>query len=1684
MTKLKKLWLSVAVLICAALGVFAACTNGGPKLTFEMNGAPAMEAVELEKGQTYELPTPEWTGHAFEGWYLDGAFTGEAVTSVTGEKSVKVYAKWTQLSAIELQLGGGSLAEGTTLYLRAGENLFAFMQDYIPTKANSEFGEWLLNGESLAHSAVMPEAGVTLVAHYKTAYTVELYEQNLSQDGYVKVQEPLTGYAYAGEEYTPEPGVHGFYVDEGHEGSLSTKVISEDPAQNVFTLYLNRLSYQVQFMDSRFGGATVSGNYVYGTEIELPEDLFTAGEGYLFGGWSNTSGGELAYPIAPEVFNADEEREPVTVTVEDDLLFYAGWLRGYTDKFGTEDLLFLPDASSDIIYLLRAGLLFEGEYLPNGMEFYFSGLTGQIAIEGRLFTDGSFAFKNDSRSEFSRKLFKAGRVDENTVIYFDKYNGITYSTKVTGGTQTDDSEGTYDFDENGFLLATFTTGSLTGQTLTIMTRTATVNGDNISVFLVRNEEEFSWGEMQRNAINNGQLSYYPEAYLLTLDGFFTATIRMGSGANATTSTYTYTREGDDITLVSNSYLPTVYRHIVMQNGVHRYAVYDADLDHEYTDGEGGKLVLDGTYNATYTDKSGRSVTGYYTVGFSVLGDLVTFTGGNATRKFIVKEEDLSVEDGAAQVAYTFAEKPEGYSEYLYCEGENAYYAPLVVFDDDASTVGKITIYGYVGETQTYEKAVVGTYESEGPFYVMTVTQHFELSEGVSTAFCDYATLKTVVFCTDIFLAQSSFGTSAYVVNFWYAVASDEDAEPVPKYSAQYKEAGEGSGTLTIIAPFAIYVPSEGETVVGQYSTSGSILVLQPYTSSSSYYFELDAENGTFLYLDDMLGTLYKYDVTTGSRVTTERLVFDGKGGVTYYYTEAAESGNVEKSAEGTYEILEEVSLGRSRIVAFHANEGDLTIEFLVVELSSYVLYFPRTGISGKFECETATGVEDLELDGFGYYATYTDEEGYTYAGPYTLEGENAVLLSIGNGYAIYFDVDPTKKTFTLRGGEYGMYFVMDNNGLTDLVFSFDGYGGLSVVRIGDDGEETVVDENGEYEITGGVFALRYTDGAEEVELTGARGTVTVSGTRLPVFFIEHKEVMYTYVSTDLSLVLVLDAYGGAVLHLSDGTTEQARYYLITENLMYCDRTSGDERDCIYRYDNEKGTVVTYRQERAYAYYTLELGALLFNESGFMVRGGETLYYYEVGEDGNVILYHQDATAEGANRYGFVAESGFGKFEDEITFDGETYYLNDAAGIVFGRSEADAQKYPIQLGEDEDGNPVMATLANLTFAPTGAEEFTVRGSLDLLYYEKDETGELKPQTQQLNNCYIIRELDENNKPKLTVNYGNLYWDIEVNFTGGKTKSSYTVTGSRSENTFEPSIYLYNRLMYLLYYGQDINNTFGYISLVSTYGEDGMFTGRYLTAEFGANSGVTDVTGKPVVIEMADYEFDETTGLYTVEYHDENENLYRLRFQISTQFAQFFGSYSFDLIAFTKVDTLTEGDYSVEIERVIASDGYARGTVLILTLMKGGEAVETTSSYYYDHVGYFIAGEQEGTEKQELTYYLVRFTEDETVESGLLPALKSMTLETKQVTRYFGSSEYVFADIAEDGVVMFALEGRNSSGRRASVLYIVEECTYDEATSTYTVTAHTGTKYTVKIGEDDTVTVEAIPEPEEGEEQAGE
>lgn len=1683
-------------LITALLAVLASVTclfcvsckkDDSVTVSFNTNGGVAISAVQLDEGESYLLtqqPTRE--GYSFEGWYADADFTGEPVTQIVANGDMTLYAKWEQMYEIAVELDGGTLSTNGKLYIKAGQNVYDFMQAYEPTKDGVKFGAWFLGENELSKNTRMPSEKITLTAKYKTKYVVEIWEQKLTLDGYEKRAEDIIGYEYSGVEFTSEQKVTGFSEvvknDEVYT-TVSELTISSDATKNIFRHYFDRQSYEVIFNANYPDGSTsdeVVVEKIYGESIEVPSDY--AFEGYCLLGWSTSPSGDVVYKanyIEQALYGNTNATKADVVKPDRDMVLYAVWLKGYVDMFQNSDYIFLfekevVDADTNqttieySIYLSRGGILFEGEYKPATKKFIFVNANDTTLVEGKLNDNGTFVYSDLVRADYAFTLFEFGKgLNSSVKAYFDAYDGITYATtKIVNEQEVSvESTGTYYIDEDGYYIAVFNEGELAGQTLTMTFGSVTdQNGVVHNAFQVRNEVEYAMGKLVRFAVYQSMVTYYT-LYDVTLDGFSTAYMNTGNSYQA--YYYMYDEEKQEISFY-DSYGEEVAVSKIMEydvNGknVKGYAIYSADYDKTYTYA-GAKLTLDGFFNAKF-EKGGVKVEGLYILQESLFGGtIVTMYAKNGTvYKFLItaiyNEVDLN-NTTVTVVTYKVEEKHELYAEYYYetyteKNGSNIFPTHILVVNDKA--LDTAVLYGATS-TGGYFEVSRGSFvaDSTTGLYTYTAQEFADLEVELVDTPIDFTVITAMVCALDT-------QTTSYSITYWYSYTTEEDGTvSLKKEYTSIKD----NATLTLVSGIAIY-RADGAIILGIYKTDTTTGITTIANSNGYLYVELK-EQDTFIVLDHAPYSAYLLGEDGESYSKSEYLTLDGKGGITY--TVITGTGNEQTTTVyyGTMTDTNRTTLSGAKIYTFSGTTKDTlqSIEFEYIELfTSSLAFFAKQGeIRGEFVSQK-DGI--LNLDGYAYWATYTDTQGYTYEGKYYVESESVVYIDI-EGYYFYFDLDGT--AFTLRGFEFGTYIYFSNQYANGIYFDLDGYGGLSVyvMEYSETTEsyekKSLIAEKGSYVISDNDVTLTYTE-------IGASAPVSLVGSLdyygdYPVFMEYAKEgVARTYVNgSDLS-VLALDIYGNAIRYTKTGEKEYGTYTLITDNLLFYLNNAGTNA-YLYRYDSSAG-IATIINLEARGYYTADLESLLFSQYGFAIFGGKTQYYYEINEDEIVTIYRQAERGEAHNGYGFVAET-FGEYKNEVKYNGKTYFATDGLSIVFKRNEQTKNNYPVTISNSK------VAINALSFAPTGDGEFTVVGKV--LIGDKSY------------DCYVTR-INGTNGVEMYFTVGYYRFDITVVYNGdnldGTSNNTYEITNMRL--IVQTHAYDYLTMAYIcqLLAGYTPDNTYGQLDIVVAYDVDGNETGTYLDGVFYHKSGAYTAEGELLAIKGATiYDFEGNAlefaditvsgdTLYVVHI-ESGAYTYHLYFVIGTH--DYTGTYAYRIYALTREETLSSNGYSVTIERVIVSDyGVETGYLFLVEIMTGeGDTLETIRGeawFKKDGYWYLIIRERENDTDviTKTTYYKIALIEkDSTVEKNPLAVYESATITKEEVeTLYSADGCYVDINKTTNKAMILAIDGTQ---------YIVTESTYDETTKTYTVKL-TSTRYTIKVEDDNSVTITKVVEDDE-------
>ncbi len=1715
MKRIRMKWLTgIMAALCAVCLILGACSSSKVTLSFETNGGDPIEAVEVEKGETFTLPVPtRGEEYSFEGWYDNADLGGTAVTEVVAEDDATFYAKWEQLYEIKLDLGGGTLDAGR-IYAKAGSGIYDAVKDLVPVRDGWQFDSWYLNGSRLTTASQMSAAAVELTAHYKVGYIVEIYEQNLTQNGYVKAAEDYVGYTeLTSAPFTPVVTHKGFDLcAEQPADAVATKVLTETMSQNKFKLYFDRHEYRVTFLPNYPDGQTGDGvtrQMIYGLETPLPDDNFTA-DGYFLYGWHVMSGEEdymlRSNYIDSLVINSDEEVKPATVIVDGEMTLTAVWSKAYTDMMRGVDQIYLFDETDTVCYLSRYGKYFKGEYVASNRSVLFYDEYDSIIMQGRLKNDGTFIYAVPERQEIVADYYAINQpINTSVQIYMDEYDGITLRNGSSSST------GTYTIDDDRNYHVMFTSGEFSGEERILRILTSTVNGATRTLFQFRDNTEAEWDPLARAMVNvqsgNGVLTYLQRNYYaLDLDGYGNATMSVPSSSGSlTNSSYYYTRNDDRLTLLTSSGSVAAECRILNVMNKRCYVIYSAAMDVTFKGEGNSSLRLDGMHHAVYTPASGSAIEGEFTASTSVFGGSIIKMTVNSKRYVFLTETTTTGERDDAVTSYSFQVKPENYAEYSYTDGNKIYYAPLLVMDDE--TPGRASVYGYTAARQ-YLKVAEGdyVYTEKGESYALTVDgdSGIVFPEEVLASPLDLHNLKVIVFG----LGEVTASTSTYDVSYWYSYEKTGEGgktDNTKTYKGQLTiDGAKQEAELELVSGFAVLKLSDTDWRVGPYTTSSNgvtTVEIGLVEGTTRFYVELtdgeaDAGN-TFLQLnvDGPLGSARERnaDGTANQNVTME---FDGKGNATLI---TAQTEGDPKRVEGTLTQEQKTDFNGTEytVYTFTAKSSEIDAFRFVILTSSSGIVFTRetTGYSGEYT--EKDGTTKLELDGFGFHARYTAADTSTSEGIYTVltEGEQAIIrVLIGNQY-YYFDIVENGK-FEVRGSEYGDYLFVTNYSFDGYLLHLDGHNDAKLEEAGDAADKKVF--TGSYTVENGVFSLHIEGQIDtagfEADYVGTLGYMVMSSTTYNAFLVEYASARNVYVDKENWTVLTLDGYGNAVRYQDYGGGESGHYYIIadypesTKKLLYYMNAAGTDA-CMYVCDTATAEM-EMKLFTPQGYYTEDLDSLFFSEYGFMVFNTDTRYYYDIASNGEVTVYLRDFGNPAANDYGYLAYE-IGEFEDTMNFASlgegfgtDTYYKTSGYGITFERNAEDT----VTVEKDEGGQesilkyPVTFSdgkypLEDLTFLPGGSDSFSVTGTVSI--NGKNTRGT------------VIRETDK--KTSLTETYFNLSvtdgsglphtirFDLSLHYMGAD-HATYEITQMRMIDRYQSTMYVDMYVLMSLLLGTQMKDSYGTLTFVTEYKEDGTVdeANQYINSDFGASSALNGYK-----LDKAKYTY--ANGIYTIdlpartaadgEEAAADDGVYRAH--IALGYSQYYYMINrvyfigYNILAYTRVETLTADDngtqYTVTTERILGSEtsGYSFGDYYSIKLETGAD--EKTEVKYdlritLENKFYLVVNTYDEDDPETILsakYYELVFTEEEgdVVDESTVKKLTAVTVKAMDADVYYTDSGTAYAEV---------VKGAGESGEDVIIAFyygggymLAKTCTYDEATSTYTVTTPANKTYEIVI-----------------------
>ena len=236
------------------------------------------------------LADPAKAGYTFDGWFQDQEYT-QAITAIptgsTGDYTL--YAKWTaEEHTLSFDANGGT-GTMTPLTLDTDEEVSLTTNGFI--RDGYAFAGWSeTSGGVVAYadgaSISMYPTDTVLYAQWTpdthTPYTVEYYQQHVSDDGYTLIEtENLTGPTDS-TVTAEEKSYTGFSENVEHIDRIPSGTITAD-GYLVLKRYYDRNTFTVTFGEDSGHSEEVINDVRYGSIINTPTD--PSWDGYIFGGW-------------------------------------------------------------------------------------------------------------------------------------------------------------------------------------------------------------------------------------------------------------------------------------------------------------------------------------------------------------------------------------------------------------------------------------------------------------------------------------------------------------------------------------------------------------------------------------------------------------------------------------------------------------------------------------------------------------------------------------------------------------------------------------------------------------------------------------------------------------------------------------------------------------------------------------------------------------------------------------------------------------------------------------------------------------------------------------------------------------------------------------------------------------------------------------------------------------------------------------------------------------------------------------------------------------------------------------------------------------------------------------------------------------------------------------------------------
>ncbi len=1265
----------LAAVLTLAAGIVAAACGGKVTLTFVTNGGTPVDALEGSPGEAFLFPeTSRGEEFLFDGWYTEADFGGTAHedSAVVPDSDTTYYAKWTPAYLLTLDPSGGYLPE-TALRLKEGENISRAVKDLVPQKSGLDFGAWFDGGSELSEQKTMPAGPLTLTAKYTVGYTVEVWLETLLPGSFT-AGETVTGRGYEGEELTLHaPSVSGFTADLSAQNTCDTLVLSA--AGNVFRFFYTRNLCLVTYEADAPAGAVVRGSVAetearYGSEITVAQNGFRM-DGYRFAGWTSVRGGEPEY------------RPGDALPVFGNVRLYAVWDRGYSDRFGGGDVVYLPRGREGVALLDRGGVEFEGTV--NGTDVSFP--LAKEELRARLFPETHlFAFRNEQLAgsySFFNSYYdpsiasERDRLDPSHTLTVDEYgNAVHVYSDEEGNAVREIGEVFYNPALDDYFFTVVSGGEAGDGFEYFLSAYRDGSGAVTPVFSISYGEAGSYYQFITANGMNGSIGSYD----VILDGYggIGFLYSMIEGGYYIENIYS-NGEGQYIYKIV-SILTDTYGVMYSAGTVFELSFYTIPLD-DSTNG----FVLPNSYRGEYVGEGGKTLS---LDGYGYFADSAVYFDGAETHTGQYSIEDSPL-DGV------FVTVTEGGESLLFRLGGNGFETAV---REEAAEIYYLLDGGYL---LTPLIAVYGTPSEGGARAVLYEREDDRLvsvAEGVVTTELFGGRVLLYTFASDgrtfRYLTGSVYDTDNVPRSVYYLY----DPDDADLFTLVRENGGDGTlcySDVGMTGMGTVYTDGKGEAYEGSLSIENTELGWV----GTFYWVDYAAGTGSYFYfaltMDDF-GAPLSYELLPGPNV--QYFGFDGDGEfsaliafVTNAKGDAATiDGNGNVTVRGTYEAVGTTVFGET-VYSFRSAGGVAMFDFVLTKylyndlgtlLNLDVIY---RGQGGARSYAAADGSFTIETDGF-YRAELVSEAGMR-EGTYRVSSAgDALYFTASDGDVLMYEIEGGK--LSLLDGTFGTWTigVMTGNTLTYYDATFDGKG-------------VVTFENAFIKPTDGFYEIIDSDTLEcfvYILLNRQSITLRVSfrverndliGIEIRECIVYEEGIEGVYIGENWD-VLRIDGYGAVSYYGADGSrlTGTMRTVDALEHFVEL-RLSNFERVYVLL-DSENGTFAFPRLVKSdLVYYSPAFSGIRFDDDGFLYLDNFSGPYF-VGADGVKGYLEGD---DGFRSVSLGVPGG-----DVYQYGGTAYYLWKGEQVtVSGKIRFGTDRYP-----DLD--------ATLSFTPDGS------ASLDSVY----------------------------------------------------------------------------------------------------------------------------------------------------------------------------------------------------------------------------------------------------------------------------------------------------------------------------------------------------------------------------------